>query len=426
MATSGTSARDIPLVGEFDVVVCGGGPAGIGAALAAARSGARTFLIEQHGMLGGLWTMGLLTPFFDAANKRGLSREIQNGLAPVGAEALFRSDGTRMHHVGHLARLFDRLVGEAGATVQLHTLTDEAVVEGGRVVGVVAHSKSGPQQVRGKVIIDATGDGDIAARAGCRFEMGRPEDRACQPATLFALVGGAPEETVRPEAILAAVKAADGELTYGGPYLFSQPGAPGVSIFMCNHLYRLDGTSATDVTRGEIEGRRLIVEALDLLNRSGDPQFKGLFLIHFAGQIGVRETRRILGRYYLTGDEAIGGAQFADGICDVTFNIDIHTINEDDGNRFQVLGDVKPYQVPYRCLVPKDAEGLLVAGRCISGDHVAHASYRVTGDCAAMGEAAGVAAAMAARQGCTPAELDGTAVRAALGTYYDTLSLGSV
>lgn len=406
----------------YDVVVCGGGPAGLGAALAAARSGARTFLIEQHAMLGGLWTMGLLTPFFDATNKRGLSREIQSALAPAGYEKLFRADQTFMYHVGHLARLFDRLVTESGAGVQLHTLAGAPLLDGDQVVGVVAFSKSGPQELRAKVVIDTTGDGDIAARAGCRFEMGRSEDGACQPATLFALVGGAPDETVRCDEIMEAVAAAGGELTYSHPYLFSQPGSPGVALFMCNHLYRLDGTSAADLTRGEIEGRRLIVEAIDLLRRSGKPRFAKLHLIQFAGQIGIRETRRIRGHYYLTAEEAIAGTRFDDGICEVTFNIDIHHL----GGKAKVergldTRPVQPYEIPYGCLVPADAEGLLVAGRCISGDHVAHASYRVTGDCAAMGEAAGVAAAMAVRQNCKPSELHGPAVRHELDEYYRTL-----
>jgi len=429
----------------YDVLVCGGGPAGLGAALAASRSGAQTLLVEQHAMLGGLWTVGLLTPFFDATNKRGLSREIQNALAPAGYEKLFREDLTYMYHVGHLARLFDRLIVESGCGVQLHSLVGAPLMEGRQVVGVTVHSKSGDQPLRAKVVIDCTGDGDVAARAGCRYEMGRPEDGACQPATLFALVGGAPDETVRCDEITEAIAAAGSELTYAHPYLFSQPGSPGVALFMCNHLYRLDGTSAADLTRGEIEGRRLIVEAIDLLRRSGKPRFAKLHLIQFAGQIGIRETRRIRGHYYLTADEVFAGAQFDDGICDVTFNVDIHhmggprgTVRQGQGYRNVGYHDdggqpvktergldtkpVQPYQIPYRCLVPQDVEGLLVAGRCISGDHVAHASYRVTGDCAAMGEAAGVAAAMAARQECCPSQLDGVAVRAALDEYYRALS----
>ncbi len=417
-----TPREEIPVIGEYDVVVVGGGPAGSGAALAASRSGARTLLVEQHAMLGGLWTMGLVTPYFDADNKRGLSREIQDNLAPKGFEKVFRdSDGVKMYHVAHLAALLDDLVAEAGAEVLLHTFCDEAVVEDDRVTGVVLHSKSGPQAARARVVIDCTGDGDIAASAGCEFEMGRESDGRCQPATLYALVGGVGSETIRCERINKAVASAGGELSYTHPYLFALPGAPGVAIFMCTHLYGLDATSASEVTRGEVEGRRLIIEAIDLLRRSGDPALERVFLIQFAGQIGIRESRRILGRYYLTAGEAIDGAQFDDGICDVTFNIDIHAFNGSDKNdRGLKTQGVKPYQIPFGCLVPRDRQGLLTAGRCISGDHIAHASYRVTGDAAALGEAAGVAAALAARSNRDVSELDGVDVRRALDTYYNT------
>lgn len=433
---------------HYDVLVCGGGPAGLGSALSAARSGMHTLLIEQHAMLGGLWTMGLLTPFFDVNNKHGLTREIHATMTDLGGQMVFRSDGIFMYHVGYLARLFDRLTTEAGCEVQLHTIVDEALVEDDRVVGVVAHSKSGREELRAKVVIDTTGDGDVAARAGCGFDVGRPEDGACQPATLFAMVCGAPEETVYPEEIMAAVHAAGGDLSYHHPYIFPQPGAPGVGIFMCNHIYRLDATDALAVSRAEIEARAQIVGALELLRRSGNPRLEQVRLVQFAGQIGIRESRRIHGLYTLTAEEAIGGARFDDGICEVTFNIDVHHYggeqsaarSEQDGFRRRSwtdgsgkpsetdrgldLHDVTPYEIPLRCLVPRDRDGLLVAGRCISGDHLAHASYRVTGDCAAMGEAAGVAAAMACQMQCRPAELDGVTVRNHLDEYYRTLNRG--
>jgi len=420
-----TDTRTPP--GPFDVVVCGGGPAGLGAALAAARSGARTFLTERHAALGGLWTTGLVTPVFDTLNKRGLTREIHAAMAPLGLEGFWRNPdqskantAAPIYPPGHMACLFDRLIADAGVTVQLHTIADAVELDGDRVGGVAIHSKSGPQVVRGHVVIDCTGDGDIAAAAGCEYHMGRDQDSACQPATLYALVGGAPAELIYPDPIVKAVAAAGGDLSYAHPYLFPVPGAPGVSIFMCTHLYGLDATDAAAVSRGEIEGRKQILQAIDWLG-AGDAMFADLFLIHFAGQIGIRESRRILGRHYLTAAEVQSGCRFDDAVCSATFNIDIHDVSgADAGDRGLATENVPAYEIPYRCLVPRDRRGLLVAGRCISGDHTAHASYRVTGNAAALGEAAGVAAAMACRRQCDPADLDGVAVRAELGRYHET------
>ncbi len=406
---------------SVDVLVCGAGPAGLGAALAAARQGARTMLIERESALGGLWTTALVMPVFDAANKGGLCREIHEAMTAGGWAGWWVNPdpgkgGRRdpIYHVGHMTALFDRLVTDAGVRLQTHTLADEALVADGRVVGAVLHSKSGPQPVRAAVTVDCTGDGDIAAAAGCEYRVGRDNDGACQPATLYALVGGAPTDLVYPPAILDAVRAAGGELSYAHPYLFPQAGAPGVSLFMCTHLYHLDATDAAAVTAAEVEGRRQIVRAIDWL-RAGDERFASLHLIHFAGQIGIRESRRILGRHYLTAEEVTGGCGFDDGICTATFNIDIH--DHDGRDRGLTCQAVPAYEIPLRCLLPAERRGLMVAGRCISGDAIAHASYRVTGNAVALGEAAGVAAAMAVRDRCDPADLDGAAVRAAVEAY---------
>ena len=406
---------------NVDVLVCGAGPAGLGAALAAARNGVRTMLVERESALGGLWTTALVMPVFDAANKGGLCREIHEAMT-AGSWAGWWTNpdpgkkGRRdpIYHVGHMAALFDRLVTDAGVALQTHTIVDEAIVDHGRVAGAVLHSKSGPQPIRAAVTIDCTGDGDVAAAAGCEHRIGRDDDGACQPATLYALVGGAPNELVYPPALMAAVRAAGGELSYAQPYLFPQAGAPGVSLLMCTHLYRLDATDAAAVTAAEVEGRRQIVRAIDWL-RAGDERFASLHLIHFAGQIGIRESRRILGRHYLTVDEVAAGCKFDDGICTATFNIDIHDQNGND--RGLKLQTVPAYEIPFRCLLPGDRRGLMVAGRCISGDAIAHASYRVTGNAVALGEAAGVAAAMAVRDGKDPADLDGAEVRAAVEAY---------
>ena len=387
------------------MLVCGGGPAGFAAALTAARHGAQTLLIERHPFLGGTWTAGALSIILDAYNKHGLIEEILARLARSGHSQIWaRFSRYTVYGMKGMKYLLDDMIAETKVQVLLYTHAAAVIRDRNRIRGVITESKSGRQFIEAKIVIDATGDGDVASFAGCPYEKGRPSDGKMQPMTLMGRIGGYRGGPAHIQPLVDICRRAGWETSYSDITLYPQPNQPGVFILMATHLYG-DGTNAADLTAAEIRGRWEIRKTLEVLKQYGGDDWKDAFLIDTGPFVGIRETRRILGRYYLTIEDLKAGARFDDAICDVNFKVDIHYPDPKEGRGLTHV-DHKPYQIPYRCLLAKDIDNLMMAGRCISGDHIAFASYRVTGDAVPMGEAAGLAAAMALDAKVLPPSVD--------------------
>ena len=412
-------ARALPLHTDADVIVCGAGPAGVSAALAAARAGARTRLFDLNGCLGGVWTAGLLTWIFDF-DKPGLTRELVRKLDERKARRNTNPDRFT-YEPEAMKLLLEDLCAEAKVTSQLRTRVAAAYRDGTRLSTIVTESKSGREAWRAPVFIDATGDGDLGAQAGCGWDCGQEPDGVCQPLTLNALavvrdVNALSEfisfynnnDKRHIEAVTAfksELKRAGCETSYGHPTLFHV--RDNVLTVMINHEYGVKPYDAAQVTEATVRARAEVLHVVSALNALGGP-WAGMQVVATAEQIGIRDGRRIHGRYTVTRGDLISGVRHPDAVARVTFNVDIHAADRKK-NEAETISHggfkMKPYDIPLRALIAKDVDGLMMAGRCISGDFIAHASYRVTGNAVAMGEAAGAVAALAAKTGRLPHEI---------------------
>lgn len=414
-------SRDVPVVETTDVVVCGAGPAGVAAAITAAREGARVRLIELHGSLGGVWTTGSLSWVIDAANKPGIMREITDRLDERGARRLRNAGGKNFaYDVEEMKLLLEEMCAEAGVDVRLHTRVTAAARDSeNRLSVVITESKSGREAWHAKVFVDATGDGDLAAHAGCGFEVGHPETGAVQPMSLMALVTGLRFDEIEPyvggsmrepkERLNALMTELGVPPSYGHPTLFRVH--DDLFALMGNHQYGVRCDDAEAITAATIRGRREIHEQITALRAYGGV-WQNVRVVTTGAQIGVREGRRIHGRYTITGQDLLEGARFDDAVCRVTMGIDVHSTDPDKTKVVEAKPHrSQPYDVPLRALIARDVDGLMMAGRCISGDFIAHSSYRVTGNAVAMGQAAGVCSAHAASQGVLPHDVSWSHVR---------------
>jgi hypothetical protein len=392
-------ARTLSIADECDVIVCGGGPAGVAAAVAAAREGAKTRLIENNGCLGGIWTAGLISYIIDWQNKDGLLREIMDALETRGAKG-----EKNTYDIEATKFLLEEICMEAGVKINLHTRLCGAVTnETKKINAVISESKSGRLAWKAKNFIDCTGDGDLAAFAGCGYDMGNEPTKEIQPASMAALVTGIKHEEMKPflipldgpdshkQKLLQILTDAGTPPSYEKPTFFHIH--DNLYGLMSNHEYNVHADNEEEITNATINGRREVNIQINALRSLGG-MWKDLRLVATSEHIGIREGRRIHGKYTITKDDLINGKEHDDAVCRSTFGVDIHATDPTKNKGYYNSGiKAKPYDIPMRALMSKDIENLLMAGRCISGDFYAHASYRVTGDAVAMGEAAGKYAA---------------------------------
>jgi hypothetical protein len=412
-------SRALEVDATYDVIVVGGGPAGCTAAAAAARAGARTLLLEQTQSLGGSGTTALVPawcPFSDREKiiYRGLAETVLNaskrGTPHVPADQI---DWVPINPE-QLKRVYDDLLAEHGVEV-LFQIFLAAVErnESGEVTSLVIAGKHGLRALKARVYIDCTGDGDLAAWAGAEFQKG-DENGNLQPGTLCFVLANVDE---------AALAAIPGRLYGGDPlspihailasgrypeipdtHLCHNKIGPGTQGFNAGHMFYVDNTDPVSVSRAAREGRKMADAYQRALAEFAPAAFGNSFLVSTGTQVGIRETRRIIGDYVLTLDDWLTRRDFDDEICRNAYFIDLHATAEEmrakkkvTVHRFEHYKAGESHGIPYRCLTPKGLRNVLVAGRNISVERAVHGSIRVMPVCLSMGEAAGLAAAMAAK-----------------------------
>ena len=436
-------ATRLPVRAEYDVLVLGGGPSGLIAAVAAAESGLRVGLVENRSFVGGNMTIGL--PILGFLGQKG--NQIIQGIPEQFIQRLKAVGGSSEHRWCPLHMSLTlvepeavKTVGlqmllDAGVDVTLHAMVANVIREGNKIAGIVIQTKGGREVFTAKTYIDCTGDADVAYAAGVPTDKG-DDDGGLQPPTLMFCLAGVDTDKLRhaisdhPKTYMTDFIPNEyfGQnhqfIVVGLKEVIKEAQAAGLDIrtertiiitglrkgeawINMTRMNGVDGTDAHSLTAGEIEGRRQIPDIQRYLTEYV-PGFENCYFTKAAPFLGIRETRRIVGHYVMDRDDVLNQRRFDDAIAVASYPIDIHR-PKDAGCTLEWSGDC--YDIPYRSLVPLEIDNLLVAGRCISTTHEAMAAIRVMATCMAMGEAAGRAAAMCSKQGIRPEDVDVSALR---------------
>ena len=418
--------RETPVVGAYDVVVCGGGPSGLIAAVAASRNGARTLLIERYGFVGGMATSALVTPISefrlgDRYHIGGIPLELMRRAAELGGAELERDSGNYPVNDELLKLAAQRLLVEAGVTLLYHSWFSDCIVDEGRVTHVIVQNKAGRVAYAAGVVVDCSGDADVVRAAGLPVV----KSDVLQPATLWFQLGGVDTTAldhlfgdavngVLP--VSAAIRSRLAELHATGDFpLF---GGPWINSFFHDGMVSINllraPTDASDpewFSRTEVSLRENLHDVLEVLRREF-PEFRSSWLAKSGIQTGVRETYRIVGEYHLVKDDIIEAKPFADTVAKGAHVIDIH---EPDGiDQTEFVHPKRAYAIPLRCLIPVGSVNLVTAGRSLSADGPGFGSARVMATCMAMGQGAGTAAALCLRHGWSITEVDSTLLHTTL------------
>jgi hypothetical protein len=394
---------------ECDVLVCGGGSAGAITAIAAARNGARTVLLEKEGFCGGICVGSLVHSLDGIRNCRNYEQFVIGGIGVELVHRLEVTGGMATHdnppegvefNPEAFKLIADDMLEEAGVEVLYHLFAAAVVRESAEVSAVIAAGKEGIWEIRAKQVVDATGDGDVAAFAGAEFEKHAEMQAMSMHFRIGGVTPGIPWNEIEKECRIAvdAAYAAGRSPKYGGPWIIRI--RDGEVTANCTRLYG-DGVNTADLSKAEREGRRDMMKIIQIL-RDSAPLFQDAYLLAAASQIGVRETRRILGDYQITGGDILACRRFDDVVAMGSWPIDIHPADGRVGVHPHKENPPEPYQIPLGCLLVRGFDNLLVAGRCMSSTHEAHGSTRVSGTAMALGQAAGTVAAMACENGGTP------------------------
>ena len=418
MQTYHENAKELPIAGEYDVIVAGSGPAGTAAAVMAGRMGAKVLIIEWNNAIGGISTSGMMSHWTGSVTSPMYTEILQRSADMNEGEQ--KGKIQQFINPENLKSIYFDMLKDANVDVLLYTFVCGVVMEGDQLTGVITESKSGRRVFRSKVVVDGTGDGDVAAFAGVEYHKGRESDGKMQPTTLMFKVAGVDmSRAVLLGSFESTYQTEKGELQAlakehipypAGHLLAYKSTLPGIVTCNMTNCTDIDGTKAEDLTRAEIVCRSQMPAIVKYL-REFVPGFENCYIISAGSMMGVRETRHFKGVYTLNENDILTAKVFDDWVVrGAHFNFDVHNMT---GSGLDATGvqkhwtQPKGYTIPYGCLVPEKINGLLLSGRNISGTHIAHSNYRVMPICVGIGAAAGAAAATAIKKGVQVRDIKG-------------------